>query len=134
MDVINDIDKKIDFNQDQLSDLKSKKVVLLNDIASLKKEDKEKIESQLKKLDTLENKISIKDTELKNLKEEKDTIIKKCLMNLHTKMKKDYKKVNEDHDQYVELYTQAREERHSIERKMMNLKSLVYKNYKVRLI
>ena len=49
-------------------------------------------------------------------------------------MKKDYQKVNENHDKYVELYTQAREERHLIERKMMNLKSLVYKNYKVRLV
>ena len=70
----------------------------------------------------------------KELTEEKEEVIKKCLMNLHTQMKKNYEKVNNDHDRYVELYTQAREERYVIERKMMNLKALVYKNYKLRLV
>ena len=54
-------------------------------------------------------------------------------MKLHADMKKSHRKVTEDHDKYVELYTQAREERYSIERKMRNLKVLVYKNYKIRL-
>ncbi|MGF7118825.1 hypothetical protein [Methanobacterium oryzae] len=55
-------------------------------------------------------------------------------MKLHSKLKKDHQKVNTDHDKYVELYTKAREERHILERKMMNLKSIVYKNYKIRLV
>ncbi|MDI6724573.1 MAG: hypothetical protein QMD61_07995 [Methanobacterium sp.] len=55
-------------------------------------------------------------------------------MKLHSDIKKHHQKVNEDHDRYVELYTKAREERHVLERKMMNIKSIVYKNFKVRLI
>ena len=55
-------------------------------------------------------------------------------MKLNYDIKKHHKKVNEDHDKYVELYTKAREERHILERKMMNIKSIVYKNFKVRLI
>ena len=54
-------------------------------------------------------------------------------MKLHADMKKNHRKVIEDHDKYVDLYTQAREEKYSIERKMRNLKVLVYKNYKIRL-
>jgi hypothetical protein len=82
----------------------------------------------------LEIQISDKNKDLNSLIEERDKISKHCLMNLHTKMKKDYQKVNEDHEKYVDLYTQAREEKSAIERKMINLKFLVYKNYNVRLI
>lgn len=74
------------------------------------------------------------DENIIDLEDEKDELIRKCLMKLHIEIKKHQKKVDEDHDRYVELYTQAREERHVLERKMMNLKSIVYKNYKVRLI
>ena len=77
--------------------------------------------------------ISEKNETITNLTREKEDIIKKCLMKLHADMKKNYRKVAEDHDKYVELYTKAREEQHSIERKMRNLKVLVYKNYKIRL-
>jgi len=55
-------------------------------------------------------------------------------MKLHAEMKKNHRQVNKDHDKYVELYTKAREERYSIERKMRNLKVFVYKNYKIRLV
>ena len=77
--------------------------------------------------------ISEKNETITELNREKDDLIKKCLMKLHADMKKSHRKVTEDHDKYVELYTQAREERYSIERKMRNLKVLVYKNYKMRL-
>lgn len=55
-------------------------------------------------------------------------------MKLHADMKKNHRQVNEDHDKYVDLYTRAREERYNIERKMMNLKVLIYKSYKIRLV
>ncbi len=77
--------------------------------------------------------ISEKNENITELNREKDDLIRKCLMKLHADMKKSHRKVTEDHDKYVELYTQAREERFSIERKMRNLKVLVYKNYKMRL-
>jgi len=95
-------------------------------------------ETLLKQLETdykiVENQINDINGNLHNLNYEKDELIKKCLMKLHSDIKKHHKKVNEDHDKYVKLYTQAREERHVLERKMMNLKNIVYKNYKVRLI
>jgi chromosome segregation ATPase len=142
MDEINKIDEKIAINKGKLNDLEDKKGILVKKIASLKEElengnassVKKNIKTEENKLNTLQDQISDKNADIKELVEEKDMIIKKCLMNLHSKMKKDYQKVNENHDKYVELYTQAREERHVIERKMMNLKSLVYKNYKVRLV
>ena len=77
--------------------------------------------------------ISEKNESITELTHEKDDLIKKCLMKLHADMKKNHRKVIEDHDKYVDLYTQAREERYSIERKMRYLKVLVYKNYKIRL-
>ncbi len=81
----------------------------------------------------IKTRISKKNETLTELNHEKEDLIKKCLMKLHADMKKNHRKVTEDHDKYVELYTKAREERHSIERKMRNLKVLVYKNYKIRL-
>ncbi len=142
MDEVNEIDEKIAINKGKLTDLEDKKAILVKKIVSLKEElengndssVKKNVETEENKLNTLEDQISNKNADIKKLVEEKDMIIKKCLMNLHSKMKKDYQKVNENHEKYVELYTQAREERHLIERKMMNLKSLVYKNYKVRLV
>lgn len=142
MDEVNEIDEKIAINKGKLTDLEDKKAILVKKIVSLKEElengndssVKKNVETEENKLNTLEDQISNKNADIKELFEEKDMIIKKCLMNLHSKMKKDYQKVNENHERYVELYTQAREERHLIERKMMNLKSLVYKNYKVRLV
>ncbi|MGZ7050374.1 MAG: hypothetical protein ACXVHO_10245, partial [Methanobacterium sp.] len=95
---------------------------------------KKSLKVQKEKLDDLEIQISNKNEDINSLIEDKNIIIKKCLMNLHAKIKKDYQKVNEDHDKYVDLYTQAREDKHVIERKIMNLKFLVYKNYNVRLV
>ncbi len=138
------MDKLIATNNGKIIDLEDKKAFSMKKIIDLKEklQNNTKNASSLKKiikieenkLETLEKQIFNKKTDNKDLNEEKDLIIKKCLMNLHTQMKKDYKQVNENHDRYVELYTQAREEKHVIERKMMNLKSIVFKNYKIRLM
>jgi seryl-tRNA synthetase len=144
MDEINRMDKKIMNMQNKLKDIENKKTVLINKIGVLKKElensdqndtssIKESLEAEEYKLKTLESQISDKNADINSLVEEKNIIIKKCLMKLHTQMKKDYQKVNEDHDKYVDLFTQAREDKHIIERKIMNLKFLVYKTYNVRL-
>jgi hypothetical protein len=82
---------------------------------------------------TIKTKISEKNEIIADLNHEKEDLIRKCLMKLHADMKKNYRQITEDHDKYVDLYTKAREERHSIERKMRNLKVLVYKNYQIRL-
>ncbi|MGZ7043819.1 MAG: coiled-coil domain-containing protein [Methanobacterium sp.] len=145
MEEIKEFDKKIDLEQNNLTDMESKKNDLNKKIADLNNElkscepsnnssIKKSLKVQKEKLDDLEIQISNKNEDINSLIEEKNTIIKKCLMNLHAKIKKDYQKVNEDHDKYVDLYTQAREDKHVIERNIMNLKFLVYKNYNVRLV
>lgn len=83
---------------------------------------------------TLKAKISKENKIIDDLQKKKDELIKKSLIKLHAKIKKDRNKLNEDHDKYVKLYQKAREERHILESKMMNLRLLIYKNYKVRLI
>ncbi|MBI5680556.1 MAG: hypothetical protein HZC47_06680 [Methanobacterium sp.] len=148
-DEINKIDQKIEFNKNKLMDLEKEKIIFNNNILAAEKElinleedSNNGKDSSIKKniadtenmLDDLENQISQKNDDINELNEEKDEIIKKCLMKLHSEMKNNHKKVNEDHDKYVDLYTKAREERHNIERKMVYLKSLVYKNYKLRLV
>lgn len=110
-----------------------------NDMDNLTfKKEIESAENKLNSLEkchiTLKTQISEKNEDITNLDNEKDHLIKKCLMKLHAEMKKDHRQINKDHEKYVELYTKAREERHMIERKMMNLKVLVYKNYKIRLV
>ncbi|MGZ7116589.1 MAG: coiled-coil domain-containing protein [Methanobacterium sp.] len=145
MEEIKEFDKKINLEQNNLTDMESKKNDLNKKIADLNNElkgckpsnnssIKKSLKVQKEKLDDLEIQISNKNEDINSLIEEKNTIIKKCLMNLHAKIKKDYQKVNEDHDKYVDLYTQAREDKHVIERNIMNLKFLVYKNYNVRLV
>lgn len=157
MEEIKNIDKKITCCQSELNNLENKDTINGNSIKDIEdnlkmlkenfKNDmenltlKNNIETAENKLNDLEKfntslktKISEKNEDITGLNQEKDDLIKKCLMKLHADMKKNHRKVNEDHDKYVELYTKAREERHSIERKMMNLKVLVYKNYKIRLV
>lgn len=146
MEELKKIDDKIFSYQRELKNLENKKLNLgkkledLNDNLS-KTDSKKKIEkietklNDLQKQDTLlESQISEKNEHINNLNDKKDEFIKKCLMKLHSELKKNHQKVNKDHDKYVELYTKAREERHILERKMMNLKSIVYKNYKIRLV
>lgn len=153
MEEIENIDKKITCYQNELDNLENKEVTNGNNIIDTENELNEikenstnnvdnltlkKVEHKLSNLEkrriALETQISEKNENIQDLNHEKDELIKKCLMKLHTEMKKNHKKVNEDHDRYIGLYTKAREERHGIERKMMNLKVLVYKNYKIRLI
>lgn len=142
------MDNKISGYQRELENLENRISVTKNEMLDLNKNmgnkdkngSKKEIEEGIKLNDLkkqctlLESQISEKNGCITNLKDEKDELIKKCLMKLHSDMKKDHQKVNEDHDRYVELYTKAREERHVLERKMMNLKSIVYKNYKLRLV
>lgn len=92
------------------------------------------IKDQREKLNHLESQISHKSKDINSLIAKRDEFIKSCLMDLHARKKKEYQKVNEDHERYIELYTQAREEKHVIERELINLKFLVHKNYNVRLI
>lgn len=156
MEEINNIDKKITHYQNKLTNLENKDINnekniidAENELKMLKENFKDNtdnlalksIETAKNELNNLENhhivlktQISKQNENINDLNQEKDNLIKKCLMKLHADMKKNHRRVTEDHDKYVELYTKAREERHSIERKMMNLKVLVYKNYKIRLI
>ena len=150
---LKNMDNKLSDYQRDLETLENKKSIYENKMLKLNKnledlkenpdqiDSKKKIEEEeiklkdLKKQSTkLESQISEKNEYITNLNDEKDELIKKCLMKLHSEMKKNHQKVNEDHDRYVDLYTKARAERHVLERKMMNLKSIVYKNYKVRLV
>jgi len=55
-------------------------------------------------------------------------------MLLHSSLKKEHQEADKQHARYVELYTQERAKKHEIERKMMNLKMMVYKNYGLRLV
>jgi len=116
----------------KINDLKRKKgsIKLLNYI----KKEESKLTGLENDYELVEKQIQKTIGNINDLEFKKDELTKKCLMKLHSDIKKHHQKVNEAHDIYVELYTKAREERHVLERKMMNLKSIVYKNYKVRLI
>ncbi len=98
----------------------------------------EKGNSELKKLlnsvSLLDNKISEKTSAKDEIQTERDELVKKSLMILHSTMKKEHQKADEEHARYVELYTQERAKKHDLERKMMNLKMMVYKTYGLRLI
>lgn len=131
------MDKRITNMQSQLKDMENKKLILIKKLEKDKHNSvsstNESLEDEENKLNSLNNQISDKNANINSLVEEKNMIIKKCLMKLHAQMKKDYQKVTEDHDKYVDLFTQAREEKHVIERKIMNLKFLVHKTYNIRL-
>ena len=98
----------------------------------------EKGNSELKKLldsvSLLDDKISEKNLAKDEIQTERDELVKKSLMILHSTMKKEHQKADEEHARYVELYTQERAKKHDLERKMMNLKMMVYKTYGLRLI
>jgi chromosome segregation ATPase len=98
----------------------------------------EKGDAELKKLlknqSNLDNIISEKTIERDELQTERDELVKKSLMILHSTMKKEHQKADKEHARYVELYTQERAKKHDLERKMMNLKMMVYKSYGLRLI
>jgi len=98
----------------------------------------EKGNSELKKLldsvSLLDDKISEKNLTKNEIQTERDELVKKSLMILHSTMKKEHQKADEEHARYVELYTQERAKKHDLERKMMNLKMMVYKTYGLRLI
>jgi len=82
----------------------------------------------------LEIQLSHKNESISELKTEKDELVKRSLIRLYSKIKKDHENVNKDYERYIKLSTRAREERHGLESKMMNLRLLIYKNYNVRLM
>ena len=88
----------------------------------------------LDSLSELDTNISKKTIEMDKTLIERDELIKKSLMILHSTMKKEHQKADEEHARYVELYTKERAKKHDLERKMMNLKMMVYKSYGLRLI
>jgi hypothetical protein len=98
----------------------------------------EKGNVELKKLldniSLIDTKISEKNDAMNEIQTERDELVKKSLMILHSTMKKEHQKADEKHAHYVELYTQERAKKHDLERKMMNLKMMVYKSYGLRLI
>jgi chromosome segregation ATPase len=98
----------------------------------------EKCDAQLKtlldSLALLNNQITEKNGIKNDVQLERDELVKKSLMILHSTMKKEHQKADEEHARYVELYTKERAKKHDLERKMMNLKMMVYKSYGLRLI
>ena len=98
----------------------------------------DKSHEEIKKLlagqSNLDVMISEKTIAMDELQTERDELVKKSLMILHSTMKKEHQKADKEHARYVELYTQERAKKHDLERKMMNLKMMVYKSYGLRLI
>ena len=98
----------------------------------------EKCDTQLKELlnniALLDNQITEKNSVKDDIQLERDELVKKSLMILHSTMKKEHQKADKEHARYVELYTKERAKKHDLERKMMNLKMMVYKSYGLRLI
>jgi hypothetical protein len=98
----------------------------------------EKCDTELKELleniALLDNKITEKSSAKDDIQLERDELVKKSLMILHSTMKKEHQKADKEHARYVELYTKERAKKHDLERKMMNLKMMVYKSYGLRLI
>ena len=98
----------------------------------------EKCDAELKelleKIALLGNQITEKNSAKDDIQLERDELVKKILMILHSTMKKEHQKADKEHTRYVELYTKERAKKHDLERKMMNLKMMVYKSYGLRLI
>lgn len=156
LNIINRFNEDIYEHKDELIDLKDKKAKSIKNI-SLKEDEmrvlKEKVHNNPKdgqqneintaekKLQVLKNdvaalniEISQKNYLIDDLKNKRDEKIKKILMQLHSKIKKDHAKADKEHARYVKLFTQERQKKHNLERKMMNLKMMVYKEYGIRLI
>lgn len=120
--------------EDKLLDLNEKLPNSNNGIELKIEKSNAELKNLLDSLSELDTKISEK-TSVKDLTvTERDELIKKSLMILHSTMKKEHQKADKEHARYVELYTQERAKKHDLERKMMNLKMMVYKSYGLRLI
>ncbi len=150
-------DKKINEYELELTSLKDEEVISKkyvfnaeNEITKLEEEiqknqenngfeekvktEKAKIHELETSLSALENRISEKDSAISHLKMEKEELIKNSLLNLHSHIKKEYKKIDAEHKKYLELCNQTKEKRYSLERELLSLKMLVYRQYKLRLI
>ena len=120
--------------EDKLIDLNEKLSGSNNGVALKIEQSNIELKTLLDCLSELENKISEKTIAKEQTTTERDELVKKSLMILHSTMKKEHQKADEEHARYVELYTQERAKKHDLERKMMNLKMMVYKSYGLRLI
>jgi hypothetical protein len=125
---------KISKAEDKLHELKEKVSDSNNGIEiKIEKGDSE-LKKLLDSLSEIDTKISEKTGAKDEIQVERDELVKKSLMILHSTMKKEHQKADKEHARYVELYTQERAKKHDLERKMMNLKMMVYKSYGLRLI
>ena len=125
---------KISKTEDKLTELKEKLPGSNNGVKLKIDKGNAELNKLLNTVSILDNEISEKNLAKDEIQTERDELVKKSLMILHSTMKKEHQKADEQHARYVELYTQERAKKHDLERKMMNLKMMVYKNYGLRLI
>jgi seryl-tRNA synthetase len=130
----NDSLLKVSKTEDKLQELKEKLSGSNNGVETKIEKGTADLKKLLDSLSQLDNKITEKTCERDGIQTERDELVKKSLMILHSTMKKEHQKADEEHARYVELYTQERAKKHDLERKMMNLKMMVYKSYGLRLI
>ncbi len=117
-------EKKIEELKDKTEGSSESKIKICNN-------ELEKIGEQITEINIS---ISEKTITRDELQTQRDELVKKSLMLLHSSLKKDHQRADKEHARYVELYTKERAKKHEIERKMMNLKMMVYQNYGVRLV
>ena len=120
--------------EDKLIDLNEKLSGSNNGVALKIEKSNVELKKLMDCLSELDDKISEKTIAKEQTTTDRDELVKKSLMILHSTMKKEHQKADEEHARYVELYTQERAKKHDLERKMMNLKMMVYKSYGLRLI
>ncbi len=120
--------------EDKLLELKEKLSGSNNGVETKIDKGNADLKKLLESLSQLDNKITEKTSARDEMQIERDELVKKSLMILHSTMKKEHQKADEEHARYVELYTKERAKKHDLERKMMNLKMMVYKSYGLRLI
>jgi hypothetical protein len=120
--------------EEKIIELKEKQPDSNNGIEFKIQECNVELEGIIIKLSEINNKISEKTLTKDEIQTERDEMVKKSLMLLHSSLKKEHQEADKQHARYVELYTQERAKKHDLERKMMNLKMMVYKSYGLRLI
>ena len=125
---------KISKTEDKLTELKEKLPGSNNGIKTKIEKSNDELNKLLNTVSLLDNQITDKTIAKDEIQTKRDELVKKSLMILHSTMKKEHQKADEQHAHYVELYTQERAKKHDLERKMMNLKMMVYKSYGLRLI
>ena len=72
----------------------------------------EELKELLEKIALLDNQITEKTSAKDDIQLERDELVKKSLMILHSTMKKEHQKADKEHARYVELYTKERAKKH----------------------